>query len=171
MGLGWIIKYVKTSGMFTDKDLPNFHEVNEADIKLYRGAMPTAKGVADLNKMGVKTIITLMDDHPDKVKELTDAVDGLHMYQWVIPVSDKEPPTREQIGTFFTLVTSEPKPVFVHCNGGRHRTGLFIAMYRCIIGGHPKDMAWREAEKKGFYSENGHKPLKEFFFDAFDPSL
>ena len=42
-----------------EKDLPNFHKVNE---QLYRGGQPTEVGVKQLVQQGIKTVINLRDD-------------------------------------------------------------------------------------------------------------
>jgi len=43
--------------------LPNLHKVDDG---LYRGAQPTAEGIKELEKLGVKTIVCLRATHSDK---------------------------------------------------------------------------------------------------------
>lgn len=43
--------------------VPNFHKVSE---KLYRGGQPTAEGMQQLEKLGIKTIINLRSFHSDR---------------------------------------------------------------------------------------------------------
>ena len=43
--------------------VPNLHKVSD---DLYRGAQPTAEGVENLRKMGIKTIVNLRRLHSDR---------------------------------------------------------------------------------------------------------
>src|SRR3977135_4498326 len=52
----WAVKLSKPG-------LPNLHQVT---TNLYRGAQPTAKGMAELKAMGIKTVIDLRAYHSDK---------------------------------------------------------------------------------------------------------
>lgn len=40
-------------------------------------------------------------------------------------------------------------PVYVHCDGGRHRTGAMIAVYRMAIEGWDIQRAYREMRQYG----------------------
>jgi protein-tyrosine phosphatase len=53
-----------------------------------------------------------------------------------IPMNTRVPPTSEQVALFLQL-TNDPvnQPVYVHCAGGRHRTGVMTAVYRMTQGG------------------------------------
>ena len=51
--------------------------------------------------------------------------------------SDEHPrvPTAQEIAAFMKIVTDpESQPVYVHCVGGRHRTGVMTAIYRMTVG-------------------------------------
>lgn len=48
-----------------------------------------------------------------------------------IPMTTHERPTRAVIEQFLRIVDDpENQPVYVHCVGGRHRTGVMTAVYR-----------------------------------------
>ena len=51
-----------------------------------------------------------------------------------IPMTTRVVPTPVEIATFMKVV-NDPKsqPVYVHCVGGRHRTGVMTAIYRMTI--------------------------------------
>ena len=41
-----------------------------------------------------------------------------------------EPPTNEQLAQFLRIVNDPvQQPVYVHCKGGRHRTGVMTAAF------------------------------------------
>lgn len=162
MAIGWIFKYLKTAGY--GKSLPNFHQVTPT---LYRGGLPNPDGYRKLKAMGIESVINLIDG--DQVREMEKAADaGL---DWLhIPMSDKARPSdidMRQILRFLSLSEGdEGEKLFIHCKGGRHRTGLIVALYRVVFEDWSKKDAWKEAEKCGFYSELGHGALREFFFDV-----
>jgi hypothetical protein len=54
--------------------------------------------------------------------------------------------------------------------GGRHRTGVLIAALRVADQGWTKEQAFREMVRYGWYDARGHRPLREWFFQDFDPA-
>src|SRR2546421_8320580 len=64
-------------------ELPNFHQVN---AQLYRGAQPKAGGLAQLARLGVKTIINLRegDERADAEEQAARAF-GLGYYNVALP--------------------------------------------------------------------------------------
>jgi protein tyrosine/serine phosphatase len=58
-------------------------------------------------------------------------------------------------------------PVYVHCAGGRHRTGSMVAVYRMVHDGWTVDKAYDEMLAYDFYTSNGHKGFKTYVFDYF----
>ena len=122
--------------------LPNFYKVSD---DLYRGAQPTAQGMTQLKKLGIKTIINLRSIHSDR-DELGDtklAYEHINM-----TTLDFE---NEDIVRFLQIVTdSNSTPVFVHCQYGADRTGLMCAIYRIVVQGWSKDEAIAEMTGGGF---------------------
>jgi len=54
------------------------------------------------------------------------------------------------------------QPIYVHCKGGRHRTGLVTAVYRMTHDGWNFDKAFAEMMKYDFGYGFGHGPLKDY---------
>lgn len=150
----WLWQYIKSSG-------DNFGKINS---KLYRGAKPD--NYPELARRGITKVINLIDgDQTEEQKR----VERVHLDFVHIPMSDKEVPgTYTQKALVAALFSDGVK--FVHCKGGRHRTGLAIAMYRVLADGWSKKEAWKEAEKYGWYGALGHEPLKRYFFEFFNPN-
>ncbi len=125
-----------------NSDLPNFHKVSD---DLYRGAQPTAAGIAQLKSMGIKTIIDLRALHSDK-KEIGNTQIGyehIGTQAWDI----KE----EDIVKFLKIVTDKEKtPAFVHCQRGADRTGFMVAIYRVAVCGWSKEAAIDEMTHGGY---------------------
>jgi tyrosine-protein phosphatase SIW14 len=61
----------------------------------------------------------------------------------------------------------ENQPVFVHCAGGRHRTGAMTAVYRMTMQGWDIERAYSEMKDYDFYTRWGHKAMKQYVFDYF----
>jgi len=122
--------------------LPNLHKVSEG---LYRGEQPTAEGMKQLEKLGVKTVINLRSMHSDRddIKDAGLAYEHINMTTW--NTEDKDVVRFLQIAT-----DSNRTPVFVHCQHGADRTGTVCAIYRIIIQGWSKDEAVEEMTKGGF---------------------
>src|SRR5262249_30620559 len=112
-------------GSFSNIRIDNFGRVNEA---YYRGAQPSGGDYAQLAALGVKTVIDLQAD--GEVGEAAQ-VKAAGMTYHLIPMTTHVPPTQAQIAEFLSIVDDPAaKPVYVHCAGGRHRTGIMTAIYR-----------------------------------------
>lgn len=134
--------------------LPNFHMVSE---NLYRGAQPTAEGMKELEKLGVKTIVNLRSMHSDRdeIKGTALSYEHINMTTW--NVDDKD------VTRFLRTVTDPSRaPVFVHCQHGADRTGTMCAIYRIAVQGWSKDEAVEEMTKGGFGYHNIWQNLPDY---------
>jgi tyrosine-protein phosphatase SIW14 len=141
----------------------NFGKV---DDHYYRGGQPDAEGFARLKQLGIKTVIDL---RKDSVVAEPEQVRSLGMQYFNIPMKASRPATPEQVDYFLKLV-NDPKnwPVYVHCKGGRHRTGALTAVYRITHDGWTADQAWDEMKKYDFNdSFFGGPPAQKNFVYAF----
>jgi tyrosine-protein phosphatase SIW14 len=130
-----------------DVSIKNFGRVNE---HFYRGSQPKREEFAQLKKLGIKTIIDL---RKDSVREESEWVKAQGMRYFNIPLKASTPATDEQTDYFLSLVNNPANwPVYIHCKGGRHRTGALIAVYRITGEGWTADQAWREMQEYDFDS-------------------
>ena len=130
------------------------------DDRFYRGARPGKKDFATLKEIGINTIIDLTDNSPDE-KGLAEAA-GLKYVN--IPIKDKSYPTDEAVAAFLKTVNDTSTGVFyVHCAGGRHRTGDMAAVYR-FQQGWDYDKVYQEMKNYDFYS-SGHQASLDFVVD------
>lgn len=121
---------------------PNLHKVSDS---LYRSAQPTALGMQNLKKMGIKTVVNLRAFHSDR-DELEDTGLGYqHIQMQALRMS------RGDAVRFLKIVT-DPKqtPVLVHCMHGADRTGAMAALYRVAVEGWSKEQAIDEMRNGGF---------------------
>lgn len=128
--------------------IDNFGKVNE---NYYRGSQPNQDEFAQLKRLGIKTVIDLREDY--KKTEETSVRD-LGMNYVRIPLKTRIAATEEQWKFFLGLVNDPTnQPVYVHCKGGRHRTGAMTAIYRITHDGWTADQAYEEMKDYDF--ENG----------------
>lgn len=132
----------------SEKDLPNFHEVNP---QLYRGAQPKPEGIKRLAQLGIKTIVNLREEGDQDRTEATKArAAGLRYFN--VPFRQASRPTDDQVARVLTILNDqENQPVFVHCRLGADRTGLVIAVYRITHDGWTSERAKAEANKYGMH--------------------
>jgi protein tyrosine/serine phosphatase len=135
----------------------------QMDDRFFRGGQPKENEYKALADLGIKTIIDLRDD--PKAYEKTSA-EALGMRYVNIAMSDKEYPAAAKIEEFLKLVDDPSTGKFyVHCAGGRHRTGVMGAVYRFNHYGWDYDKTYAEMKKFDFYSRWGHGDLKKFVQD------
>lgn len=142
--------------------IENFGKVT-ADY--YRGAQPKATDYKDLAALGIKTVIDLTrdgrDDEPGLVKKA-----GMAFYR--IPLITTEKPSAAAVAEFLQLVSDPANlPVFVHCQGGRHRTGAMTAVYQMTHDGLTADKAYQQMKHFKFEGFPGHPELKSFVYDFY----
>ena len=148
------------SKSFANVTIKNFGQM---DTHFYRGAQPREEEYGELAELGVKTIIDLRDD---PLPYASKAAEKAHMHYFNIPMSDKDYPKVESIDAFFNLIKQEANwPFYVHCAGGRHRTGVMGAMYRFNHDEWNYDNAYEEMKNYDFYTRFGHGALKKYVED------
>ena len=139
--------------------IDNFGTVSE---HYYRGAQPTGQAYTDLAAFGVKMVIDLQED--GLASEET-SVQGAGMKFVRIPMNTRVAPTTEQVALFLKLVNDPAnQPVFVHCAGGRHRTGVMTAIYRMSLDGWTSDRAFQEMKQYRFGADFLHPEFKRFVY-------
>jgi uncharacterized protein (TIGR01244 family) len=146
--------------------IENFGRVNG---NYYRGAQPTAGDYADLASLGIKTLIDLTSD--DAVAEEEGLAKRAGMSYVHIPMTTHVEPTVAQIVQFLQVVTDPARqPVYVHCVGGRHRTGVMTAIYRMTQDGLSPADAFKEMKQYKFGADFLHREFKAFVL-GFNPGL
>ncbi len=130
----------------TPKDVPNFHIVTPF---LLRGGAPTLKGLEELKKAGVKTVVDLRIA-PMHVAAERKEVEKLGMKSINYPMSG-DPPTLKEQKEWIALVQSpNAYRIYVHCQHGADRTGCLVGIYREKFQGWSYPKAYAEMRKYGF---------------------
>lgn len=151
------VAFAKGNDRFPDVKIKNFGQV---DDRFYRGARPKEEDLKTLAAMGIKTIIDLTDNSREYEQPAVEAA-GLRYIN--IPMVDKSYPRIDQINEFLKVVAdAETGKFFVHCAGGRHRTGVVGAVYRFHHHQWNLEQALSEMNEYDFGSGFGHGKQKDF---------
>ena len=150
----------KTDPAFPNVKIKNFGQM---DDRFFRGARPKERDYEALKELGIKTVIDLTDNSREYEEPAVEAA-GLRYIN--IPMKDKSYPSMEQINEFLRIVADpETGKFFVHCAGGRHRTGVVGAVYRFNNYGWNLDQVIDEMYEYDFGSGWGHGKQKDFVKD------
>ena len=141
--------------------IKNFGQMDE---RFYRGAIPKRlEDIQALKDLGIKTVIDLQSK-PDPDER--GWVESLGMRYINIPMIEKKYPRPEWVAAFMKTVDDpETGKFFVHCAGGRHRTGSMGAVYRFEKYGWNYEQAYAEMKQFDFYTRWGHGDFKTFVED------
>lgn len=135
----------------------------QMDARFFRGAQPKESDYKDLAALGIKTIIDLREDSEQYERPM---VESLGMRYVHIPMIAKKYPTQQAIADFLKTVNDPATgKFFVHCAGGRHRTGAMGAVYRFEFYNWNFDQVYKEMKQFDFYTSWGHGAFKDFVKD------
>jgi uncharacterized protein (TIGR01244 family) len=135
--------------------VPNLHQVSQ---ELYRSAQPTAQGMENLKKLGVRTVVNLRTFHSDREEIGASGLNYIH-----IPMQAWYPERRDAIRFLRIVADTALTPVLVHCQHGADRTGAMVAVYRTAVQGWTKREALREMTQGGFGYHRIWKNLPRWF--------
>ena len=120
----------------------NLHRISPT---LYRSEQPTALGMQNLEKLGIRTVINLraFNDDEDEVEGTSLRIERVKILTWRI--DDKH-----VIEVMRMLKQTENGPFLIHCQHGADRTGLMSAMYRILEEGWAPEDALKELVDGGY---------------------
>lgn len=154
------ISFANGPGSFPNIKIKNFGQMDE---RFFRGSRPDDNDYKALAELGVKTIIDLTDNSREYEQPAVESA-GLRYVN--IPMVDKSYPSMDQINEFLKVVNDPATgKFFVHCAGGRHRTGVVGAVYRFNVDKWSLDQALAEMDQYEFESGYGHGKQKDFVKD------
>ena len=146
-----------TSSALSAIRIDNFGQIDE---HYYRGAQPKGDDFRALAALGVKMMIDLAQEG-DPAEEANAKAAGINFVR--IPMTTHEVPSPKLIAQFLQLVNDPAnQPVYVHCIGGRHRTGVMTAIYRMTVDGWNAAKAFAEMKQYKFGADFLHPEFKDF---------
>lgn len=126
----------------SSRALPRFHQLDQG---LYRGGQPKDGGFQSLRQMGIRTVINLREDNPER-----QVVESLGMKSIHIPLSAAKGVPDPAIRQFFDILRDPSNyPIFFHCRRGADRTGAMAGFYRIEFQGWDGKKAYQEARDIG----------------------
>ena len=143
--------------------IKNFGQMDE---RFFRGAQPKEEeDYKALAALGIKTVIDLTAEPKEYEKSF---VESLGMKYVNIPMVGKKYPTPEATEAFLKTVNDpDTGKFFVHCAGGRHRTGAMGAVYRYEFYKWDFEQVYKEMKQYDFYTSWGHGAFKDFVKDYY----
>jgi len=125
----------------------NLHRISPM---LYRSEQPTALGMKNLEKLGIRTVINLraFNNDDDEVKGTSLRTEHIKILTWRID-------DRHVIEVMRMLRQTENAPFLIHCQHGADRTGVMSAMYRILEQGWTPEDALKELIDGGY----GYHPM------------
>lgn len=154
------------SGQSTTNVTPiSIKNFGQMDGRFYRGAQPRERDYKDLAALGITTVIDLRDDPQPSAQSSVESVGMKYVH---IPMIAKKYPTPE-VTEMFLKTVNDPATgkFFVHCAGGRHRTGAMGAVYRFQFYNWNFDQVYKEMKQYDFYTSWGHGAFKDFVRDYY----
>lgn len=144
-GAGWAAEAVERPMEWAQavqvSGLPNLHRVSD---KLYRSAQPTAEGMRQAERLGIRTVVSLRSRQRDA--SLAAGTDLLLRH---VPMRAWDPHMPGVVAALSAIAVS-PGPVLVHCWHGADRTGMVVALYRMVEQGWTREAAIREMLEGGY---------------------
>jgi protein tyrosine/serine phosphatase len=122
--------------------VPNLHRLTPT---LYRSQQPTALGMKNLEKLGIRTVINLRAFNDDLDEMRGTALRAVH-----VPVHTWHLETEDVVAVMRELQHPENGPFLIHCQHGADRTGLMSAMYRMLEQNWTADDALAELVGGGY---------------------
>ena len=126
--------------------LPHVSNLHQVTPALYRSARLDSVDVAQLQALGVKTVISLRSFHSD-----TDLLKDSGIRTVRIPINTWAIRDRHVVEAMRSIRAAEEHgPVLLHCLHGADRTGMMTAMYRMLYQGWPREKAIDELKNGGY---------------------
>lgn len=116
----------------------NFHAIIPGEA--YRaGQMNSNNLVHCLQRYGIRTVVNLRGEHPDKqwYRDEVGATASQHAQHRSIALSSQKLVSAEIWHELASLLRAAPKPVLIHCSGGADRTAFVAALYEAEIAQRP----------------------------------
>jgi protein tyrosine phosphatase (PTP) superfamily phosphohydrolase (DUF442 family) len=142
--------------------IPNLYKMSD---DFYRSAQfnNSEAGVAALQKLGIRTVISLRHFHNDP-KTLLEK----YKIEYHHIASNAWHPEANDVKDFLSRVATSPKPILIHCERGADRTGFMSAVYRIVVQDWTKEAAECELLRGGYGASRFLARLSRRFIDRTD---
>ena len=135
---------------------------------VYRSSFPLKKHYTFLRSLGLKTVLTLVQDEYPEANRTFFRNEGIRFHQIGIP-GNKEPfvyiPDESIRSALAIVLDARNHPMLIHCNKGKHRTG-------CLVGCLRKMQCWSSTaifEEYRKFSYPKSRAMDQLFIELFQP--
>ncbi len=129
----------------TPVQVEGFTNIYKITDYLYRSEEPTAEGMKNLERIGIKTVIELNVFDPD-----ADAIEGTGLHVEKLNVKPWHIEDEDVVRVLRIIRKRENGPFLIHCWKGSDRVGVMVAMFRIVDQGWTKEEAIREMVEGGY---------------------
>ncbi|KAL4785751.1 tyrosine phosphatase family-domain-containing protein [Aspergillus varians] len=144
----------------------NFGEIA---TEIYRSSFPRPCHLPALKALGLRTIITLVEEPYTPSYESFLKENGIkhHRIHFIANKNATVKTPECVVDTILSIMLNKSNhPILIHCNKGKHRTGCVTGCFRKLQGWNEQDIN----DEYLRYSRPKQRPLDEAFIEAFDPS-
>jgi protein tyrosine phosphatase (PTP) superfamily phosphohydrolase (DUF442 family) len=123
----------------------NFRQVG--DNQVYRMAQPSAAALEAITlEYGIVSLLNLRGANPDAqwYRQELAAAGRLGLDMRDIPLSSRELPNLKALNELVKSLTELPRPLLLHCQHGRDRSGLAAVILGLLGEGGSMEQAWGE---------------------------
>ncbi|KVS45170.1 dual specificity protein phosphatase family protein [Burkholderia ubonensis] len=126
-----------------DARLDNLHRITPS---LYRSALLSKEDVPELQKLGIRKVISFRAFHSDE-----RILAGTQITMQRIPINTWYIRDEDMVAALKALRDADRDgPVLIHCQHGADRTGLVSALYRMVYQGWTREQALDELQHGGY---------------------
>lgn len=126
--------------------IPGVENCYRVSKDVYRSGQPDKTGFHLLQRLGVKSVLSLREYHRDHIKA---SGTSLHLMSYPVAAGSV---TLDDLENILHMMRHAPKPILVHCWHGSDRTGIVVAAYRIV----EQNVSVEEAEKEFVDERFGH---------------
>ncbi|MDR8726979.1 dual specificity protein phosphatase family protein [Burkholderia pseudomultivorans] len=127
----------------TDTRVNNLYRITPS---LYRSAQLSRADVPQLEKLGIRKVISFRAFHSDD-----SILAGTQITMLRIPINTWHIRDQDMVAALKALRTADQDgPVLIHCQHGADRTGLVSALYRVVYQGWTREQALDELQHGGY---------------------
>lgn len=132
------------------------------------------KGALELLKEKRVTIVIdlrgLRTTKPEEIEDEKIAFREKNIVHNHLPLDSQNPPQKGEVIEFFSIFqkASPEDIIYIHCRGGRERTGILVALYRIKIEGISPEEALEDMKAHGYPLPKRKEPpliLQDFLLD------
>lgn len=125
----------------------NVKNLYQVDKGIYRSGQPGTNNIADLEKLGIRQILSLRNHHNDE--DVMGVSNGAPFILDKVKMNASNV-TEDQLIASLKIIMNRKGPILVHCWHGSDRTGATIAAYRIVFDNWSKSQALDEMINGGY---------------------